>query len=106
MALTARRRPRLPLYAVLSAVFVAASPLVALGAALGHHAVSFTGTCGPYAPDISAHPCGFETWVANFFSPFAVMGMLMLTPVVWLAAAIGVAVAWGVAFAVRALRRR
>ena len=90
----------------MSAGFIVVSPLVALGAALLHHAANFAGTCGPYATDIPAHPCGFETYVANFFSPFAVMGMLVLTPVVMIAASVLVAAIWGGAFAVRALRRR
>jgi hypothetical protein len=43
------------------------------------HLWEYNGHCGPYAPDIKRHPCGFGRYAKNFFSPFAVAGIYMVS---------------------------
>ncbi len=43
-----------------------------------HHLASYRGVCGPYAPDISAFPCHIGIYARNFFSPFAMIGLMAL----------------------------
>ncbi len=71
------------------------SPAMIFGACFLVHAATYRGVCGPYAPDISAHWCGFGTYLVNFFSPFAVAGMAMLSPVIMLCFATVLLFGWG-----------
>jgi len=41
------------------------------------HATSYTGTCGPHAPDIAAHPCTQEQYDAEFNAGFEGMALFM-----------------------------
>jgi len=59
-------------------------PLAVVGSWCGTHWVlywdhvrQFRGVCGPHAPDIPAHPCSYETYVAEFGAGFAGVGLLL-----------------------------
>lgn len=78
----------------LSGAGVLLSPAVIFGFCFLVHAAAFRGECGPYAPDISAHACGLGTYLINFFSPFAVAGMVMLSPVIMGSVALLLAFGW------------
>ena len=53
-------------------------PVVVVIVLFVHHLVTFDGTCGPYAPDIESFPCDLGEYAQNFFSPFALVGLLAL----------------------------
>lgn len=40
------------------------------------HVARFAGVCGPHAPDIAAHPCTYDVYVAEFDAGFAGVGLL------------------------------
>lgn len=65
---------------MMSAVLVG---LVALAApyviAYVQHTNSYAGICGPHAPDIAAHPCTREEYLAEFDRGFAGVGLFILT---------------------------
>ena len=63
---------------VLSIAFVLLAPLCVVGGLFVDHLASFDGTCGPYAPDIPAHPCDMSTYAENFFGGFAGMGLIIV----------------------------
>lgn len=91
---------------VLSVAAVLASPLVVVGFSLADAAASYDGVCGPYAPDISAHPCSFDTYMQNQLSPFAVAGLIILSPVIMIVAAAIVVAVWSVVLIGRWVWRR
>jgi hypothetical protein len=84
---------------------VLAAPVLVVGGLFLDHAAGYHGSCGPYAPDIPVHPCSFPVYLRNFFSPFAVMGLMMLSVVAVGGAGALVAVAWVVGVVVWMIRR-
>jgi hypothetical protein len=64
---------------------------------LSIHAASYAGVCGPYPTDIPAHACGFEEYLVNFFEPFAMAGLLVISIASMVATTALVALAWALA---------
>ena len=78
----------------LSVASVPLAPVLVVGLLLADHAFSYTGTCGPYPTDIPAFPCGFGEYVANFFEPFAMAGLLVISVLTMLVTLVLVASLW------------
>jgi len=78
------------------AALVAATPLCVVVAYAVAELARYDGVCGPYAPDVAAFPCDFESYARNVFSPFATAGLVVVAAVATVAAA-GF---WGVALSV------
>jgi len=68
------------------------------------HEAAYTGTCGPHAPDIGAHPCTFVEYAREFGEGFAGFGLLMMDLAAAALAAAAVAFLWLVRWIV--LRQR
>jgi hypothetical protein len=68
------------------------------------HEAAYTGTCGPHAPDINAHPCTFAEYAREFGEGFAGFGLLMMDFAAAALAAAVVAFLWLVRWIV--LRQR
>jgi hypothetical protein len=81
---------------------VLASPVAANSIQRALYAAAYHGTCGPHAPDIAAHSCTQAQYMDEFAAGFGGIGVLIVD----LAAFVGVALAIGTAWLVRAARRR
>jgi hypothetical protein len=75
-----------------AAAIVAATPLLMRLAFWVAHRASYAGVCGPHAPDISAHPCTYNDYMAEFGAGFAGVGLLMVEASSFLVAIVLVAV--------------
>jgi hypothetical protein len=80
--------------AIASILLVLATPIAVDGALLAQHAASYSGTCGPYAPDIPAYACGWSEYLSNFFGGFELIGLVLITIVTVAFALALVAAAW------------
>lgn len=63
---------------LLAAVIVLGTPFVVHYLLYFNHAASYSGICGPHAPDIPAHPCTREVYLDEFGAGFAGVGLLIL----------------------------
>jgi hypothetical protein len=98
-------RRRWPFLLAGSVMFVLGSPLLVVGAFFAVHALRYQGVCGPYAPDIGVHPCDYETYLINFFSFFAMLGMVILSFLTMVGSSALMTASWLLWLLVRVLRR-
>lgn len=105
--MSAPRPPgRLWPWALATAIVVLAVPFAVHGAVLLDHAASYSGVCGPHAPDIAAHPCTRAEHMAELTAGFSGVGLLLVEGASLVGAGAVAAVGWMVALAVRARRKR
>jgi len=95
--MSSSRESRVVLAALASALAIPGVPVLLVLAFLADHIASFRGTCGPYAPDISAYPCGFAQYLVNFASPFAMAGLIGLSIIAAVLTTMVLLLAWTVA---------
>lgn len=100
-----RSRHRFTLAALASAAAIPAAPILLVLALLAEHLGSYRGTCGPYPTDIPAFPCGVGEYLVNFFEPFAMAGLLVISIALMLVTAAALAVAWTLGMLAWSLRR-
>jgi hypothetical protein len=94
---SAASRKRKLLWIGLSILAVALTPVVVHEALRWEHSRGFQGTCGPHAPDIAAHPCSYEEYMAEFGAGFAGVGLLLIEAASVVLAAGVVAAFWSFA---------
>jgi hypothetical protein len=92
------------IWLALSMAAVIATPIILNRVLRQLHEAAYTGTCGPHAPDIDAHPCTFAEHAREFGEGFAGFGLLMMDLAAVALAAAAVAFLWLVRWLV--LRRR
>jgi len=89
---------------VFTVIFVIGVPIAFHGLMWLDHARSFSGTCGPHAPDIAAHPCTYDEHMREFAAGFAGIGLLLVEGAIFAGASSVAGAAWTVALLLR--RRR
>ncbi len=81
---------------------VIAAPVVVDVVIYVGYLASYAGMCGPHPTDIPARPCDWPTYAGDFFGDaFAIVGIMMVDFAV-LALATLVAIAFGIAYKMRA----
>lgn len=98
-------RGALTTFGCATVAFILGAPVLVVGVLFAGHASGYTGTCGPYAPDIAAHPCSFETYAENFYGGFSGVALLLIAAAVFGGAVVLSLVGWGVAGLVAYARR-
>src|SRR5689334_8882156 len=89
---------------LVSVLVVGLAPLLATAYLRFSHFRHYSGYCGPHAPDIPAHPCSRDQYMAEFGAGFAGFALLLVQGAAFVFALLLVSLLWKL-FAPRAPAR-